>query len=96
MELEVLSKIENKLLQRLEVYFIVKYPNSATPPRAEIRKKLSALLNVDENLTFIRFIKPRAGSHVAYCLACIYNSREQALFVEPKHIIVRNEGKKEE
>ena len=96
MEIEILSKVENKLLDRIEITFVVKYPNAPTPPRSDVRKKLAALLAADENLLLIRFMKPRTGSHSAFGLAHLYKTREQAIFVEPKHIIVRNEGKSKE
>ncbi len=96
MEIEILDKRENKLVERLEVRFLVKYPATATPTRADVRKKLVALLNTSEDLLLIRYIKPRTGKHEAIGLAHVYNSRDRLEKIEPKYIIERNTPKKKE
>lgn len=96
MEIEIINQRENKLLDRLEVEFKVKHPNSPTPPRQQIREKLMGLLTKDLDKIFIIRLKSRAGTNTSYGLAHIYETQERALQIEPKYIIERNEGKKQE
>ena len=96
MEIEILDQKENKLLDRLEVKFKVEHSKSPTPPRQQVREKLMGLLTKDLDKIFIIRLKSHAGANISYGLAHIYSSKERALQIEPKYIIERNEGKKQE
>ncbi|MHA1506750.1 MAG: 30S ribosomal protein S24e [Candidatus Asgardarchaeia archaeon] len=93
MEIKVVSKRENKLLERVEVEFEVHYPNQPTPNRFEVKEKLAALLAKDRSLVFIKRMVPRAGTHIAKGLAHIYENLERAELVENKYVIERNTPK---
>ncbi|MCD6381078.1 MAG: 30S ribosomal protein S24e [Candidatus Odinarchaeota archaeon] len=93
MEIRVISKRENKLLERVEVEFEVLYPNQPTPNRFEVKEKLAALLAKDRSLVFIKRMVPRAGTPTAKGLAHVYDSLERAELVENKYIIERNTPK---
>ncbi|MEQ9714878.1 MAG: 30S ribosomal protein S24e [Candidatus Asgardarchaeum sp.] len=90
MELEVLEKKENKLLDRYEVYFIVRYPAAPTPSRIDVKKKLAALLDSSEDLIVIHYLKPRAGKHECTGRAHIYADRKRLEEIEPKYLIERD------
>ena len=69
-----------------------------------VKKNLTKLINtyqpdvihIHDYKIFIIRLKSRAGTNTSYGLAHIYESRERALQIEPKYIIERNEGKKQE
>ncbi|MGQ4833497.1 MAG: 30S ribosomal protein S24e [Candidatus Asgardarchaeia archaeon] len=95
MEIKILEKRDNRLLERLEVKFLVKYPGAATPSRSDVKKKLVALLNTSDDLLMLIYLKPRTGKHEGIGLAHVYNSRERLEKIEPEYIIKRNTSKKE-
>jgi len=92
MDIEIESRRENKLLDREEIYFMVKY-DGATPSRKKIREHfknmgLSGFIVVDK-------IKPIFGAREAKGYAKVYKSEEKAREIEPDYIIKRNIGKEE-
>ena len=95
-EIEITKQKENPLLKRNEVEFILAHPAEGTPSRLEVRKKLSAILNVDLEQVYIRKIQPIMGREESKGFACIYESKEDAIRIEPQYILKRNEPKQEE
>lgn len=100
MELKVMSEKKNPLLKRREVHFQVDHDKTgSTPLRLEVRKAVAAELKVDINLFFVKKFETKTGTHVAFGVANVYDSIEDAKFVEPEYIIKRNippENPKEE
>ena len=91
MDIEIVERKENKLLNREEVYAIVKHPNSATPSRAEIRSKISAILGKDEKLVVIKKILSSYGKQISRVWVNIYNDEDSLRKLEPKYILKRNQ-----
>ena len=92
MEVRIISRKENPLLEREELVFIVEHDSQGTPPREEIRNKLAAMLDVDTQKLFIKKIESEYGIARSKGIARVYKSLERALLVEPKYIIKRNLG----
>jgi len=91
MEIKIISKKENPLLKRKEVYFEVNHNQTgSTPHRLEVRKAIANLLKTDVDLVFVKKLETKTGTHTAVGLANVYNSVQQALFVEPEYVIKRN------
>ncbi len=96
MEIKVLSETENPLLKRIEVVFQVEHDQTgSTPTRREIREALARKLKRDPALVFVKKVETKTGTHIAVGTANIYNSIEQAKFIEPEYIIKRNMPEKE-
>ncbi|NLI62348.1 MAG: 30S ribosomal protein S24e [Methanosarcinaceae archaeon] len=89
MEIIIKSDRQNKLLNRRELDFVVKY-EGPTPSRIDIRRKLSAILNTDLELTLIHKIKSEFGISEATGYAKIYDSKDRMKTVETKYILERN------
>ena len=53
MKIKILEKNTNKLLDRLEVIFTLE-SDKETPKRLEVKSKIAALINYDENLVIIK------------------------------------------
>ena len=49
MELEITSKKENPLLNRIEVNFKAVHPKEKTPKRDEIRNSIATIMNLKKN-----------------------------------------------
>ncbi len=97
MEIKILSQRYNPLLKRNEVIFEVEHKQTkGTPPRLHVREELARKLGVKMELVYIRKIETKTGAMTAIGEANVYDSVEQANFIEPKYIIARNTQLKEE
>lgn len=71
MEIEIVSKKENKLLERIEINGLIKY-ESNVPTRNDVRSHLAKLFECDEDLVIVKKIEPKYGLHEAKLEANIY------------------------
>ncbi|MHA1835454.1 MAG: 30S ribosomal protein S24e [Candidatus Odinarchaeia archaeon] len=92
-KLELLSESKNPLLKRKEIEYLITHDLSGTPNRIEVKKKIAAKLNADLENVFIEKVISLAGQNKSKIIVHVYNDRETALKIEPKHIIKRNEIK---
>ncbi len=90
MQVNVLSREENKLLKRLEVRFVVSYDEGATPAREVVREELAKILRVKGGPLVIDHITTEFGKREARGYAKVYSTLEDATKVERKHILERN------
>jgi len=95
MKVEIIHKHRNELLKRNELRFSVDHGSSGTPSRIEVRKKLADTLNVEVERVYLRKVETRTGGMIAIGEANIYDSVEQAKYVEPEYIVLRNTPKSE-
>ncbi|MHA1784403.1 MAG: 30S ribosomal protein S24e [Candidatus Helarchaeota archaeon] len=93
--INIISENENKLLNRREIEFEITHPTSSTPKRLEIKKKISAQLNKEEELTIITKLETKYGIGLTIGNARIYNSMSDIQRIEPEYIIKRNSPKVE-
>jgi len=96
MKIEISRRTRNELLKRNELGFIVDHQSNGTPSRIRVREKLADMLNADIERVYVKPLKTKTGSTIAIGEANIYDSAEQAKYVEPKYIILRNAPKSEE
>ncbi len=90
MELEIVGKRENPLLKRTEVQFRVAHPNEQTPKRGDLRQQLALALHATRDIVIVDSLKSEFGRSASHGYAKVYKSKEDALKVERKHILVRN------
>jgi len=90
MELEIIEKRENPLLNRTEVKFRVKHQGEKTPERELVKSDLAEMLKVKKSLVIIDYIRPSFGMAISSGYAKIYKSVEDAKKVEPSYILKRN------
>ena len=95
MQIKIQQKVENKLLKRQDVTFLVDHAGAPTPPRLEVRSKLAALLNCKEDQVYIVALAGVFGSSTSKGEARLYPSSETALAQEQKHILRRHKSKEE-
>ena len=89
MKLDLTSVKKNPLLNRQEVEF--KVEQAATPSRSNIRVGIAVALKTDLNQVYVREIETKTGTHTTLGKAHVYDDAAQALKIEPKYIIERNQ-----
>jgi small subunit ribosomal protein S24e len=89
MEIKIVEDLHNKLLNRSELDFTVEY-EGPTPSRADVRKKLAALLNKDLELVLVQKMESEYGVQLVKGYAKIYESETRMKQVENEHILLRN------
>ncbi len=96
--INILSETENKLLNRKEIEFEITHPTSSTPKRLDIRKKIAAQFNKEENLTLIIQLDTKYGIGLTKGQARLYENATDIKKIEPAYMIKRNmpKEKKEE
>ena len=90
MQLEVLQRKENPLLKRVEVTFKAIHKAEPTPTRDALRAFLAKELKATKDIVVIDFQASTFGRYETVGEAKVYKSKEEALAVERKHILVRN------
>lgn len=93
MEIKILDKIENPLLNRTEIKAEVLHQGEPTPKRGDVRKLLAAQTGAEENVVVVRQLDSVFGVK-SKLIAMIYKDRAQLEKLEPKHIIGREIGQK--
>ncbi|MGV8144187.1 MAG: 30S ribosomal protein S24e [Methanothermobacter sp.] len=97
MEINIIQKTENPLLDRTEVKFDCEYQGESTPKILEVKNRLVAVLDVDKNLLVVDKLKPQFGEGKAIGYAKIYDSSESLSTIERQHVVEKNqEPSKEE
>src|SRR5881396_2795315 len=90
MQLEVLTKRDNPHLKRVEVTFKAIHKAEPTPTRDALRAFLARELNATKDIVVIDSQASTFGRYETHGYAKVYKSKEEALSVERKHILVRN------
>jgi len=89
-EITVVEKRENALLERTEVRFRIAHPESGTPTRAEIRKALAGALNVKNEVVILDWARSEFGRSTTQGYAKVYKGKDRALALETSPILIRN------
>ena len=100
MEIQVLDRRENALLKRVEVTFKVVHKAEPTPTRDALRAELTKALKATKDVVIVDGAASTFGRSETHGYAKVYKTKEQALSVERKHVLIRNrlvepEAKKE-
>ncbi len=96
MEIKILSKKENPLLNRTEIEFECDYPSEGTPNLLDVKHKLVALEDSSNDLLVVDSMKPSYGATKAVGLAKVYDSVEKLQEIEAKAVLAKNEEPEEE
>ncbi len=88
MDVEILDDKKNPLLSRREVRFKVAF-QGPTPGRKDVRGKVVAILNSDNELTVLDRLDSEFGSQTAVGYVKVYADKK-AMSVEPEFKIKRN------
>lgn len=94
MEINIIDKKKNKVLNRTEVRVECLYQGEATPKTLDVKSKLVTILDSKKKLTVIDSIQPNYGEGKAAAYAKIYDSLESLKSIETEHVL--NKNKEEE
>jgi len=94
MEIKLTSVKRNPLFNRQEVEFQV--VQAKTPSRSNVRIGIAVALKTDLDQVYVREIETKSGTHVTVGSAHVYDDPTQALKIEPKYIVERNQKAKPE
>ncbi len=99
MEVEIISKKENPIIERMELSFKVSHPKEITPKRKEVRDEIATQLKVQKERIVIDNMIPEFGKPETKGYAKVYKSKDDALKMESESVLKRNnlfEEKKDE
>ncbi|MEM0383773.1 MAG: hypothetical protein QXS57_03930 [Candidatus Caldarchaeum sp.] len=88
MSIDKLSMVENKLVGRREVQASISYTKPLT--REEIKKLIADHFRTDPAKVVVKKAAFSTGTHSVKVHAHLYEAVEQALKLEPEHILIRN------
>jgi small subunit ribosomal protein S24e len=90
MDVDVVNRKSNPLLEREEVEFTVSHEGEPTPSLVEIRKVLRAKLNSKADLTVVDSVYSHFGKSNSTGFAKVYKNKQILEKIEAKHIINKN------
>lgn len=91
MEINIIQKTENPLLDRTEIEFDCTYQGDSTPKIMDVKNKLVAVLDADKTLLVVDVLKPQFGEGKAVGYAKVYDSAESLTSIERKHVLEKNQ-----
>ncbi|MCK4444635.1 MAG: hypothetical protein KAW09_08835 [Thermoplasmata archaeon] len=91
MQAEIVNRKENPMLKRVEIQFKIVHHGEGTPPRDTIREEIAKLAKAPKDRVVIDHVNSQFGRPHSLGYAKIYDSKEDALEFERKHILGRNE-----
>jgi small subunit ribosomal protein S24e len=100
MDIDIIEKHDNLLLERTEVRLLAKHPKEATPKRKELKDAITEALGISKEIIVIDLIESEFGKEQTKVFAKVYKDVDTARKIENDHILKRNhlyqEKKKEE
>jgi small subunit ribosomal protein S24e len=93
MEIEIVAKKENELLDRTEVKFKASHAKEGTPQREAVREKLATMLKASKERVIVDSMDSRFGMMETVGYAKVYKTKESAMKYERKYVLIRNKLK---
>ncbi len=93
MEIEVVTKKENEVLDRVEVRFKAVHTKEGTPKREDVRQKLAALLKAPAERVVVDSMDSEFGKTETMGYAKVYKTKEAVMKYERAYVLVRNKLK---
>jgi len=92
----VIEEKYNPLIKRIEITGLIYHIGKGTPARKDIREVVAKEYGKPIDAVYIRKLESEFGIGRTRAIIHVYDSVERALAFEPKHIIRRDKGEKEE
>lgn len=90
MEIEVLEKHDNVLLERTEIRLLVKHPKEKTPSRKELSEALKDVLGMKKETLIIDTVGSEFGIDRSKVYVKLYRDLQRAKEIEEDHTLIRN------
>ena len=91
MELEIVSKKDNPLLDRTELEVLAHHTGKPTPTRDEVREQVAAAMKAKKDVVLVDHMESTFGKGVTRGYVKVYKTKEAAMAIERGHIKIRNE-----
>lgn len=90
MEVKVVKEVRNDVLGRREIEFEIVHTDSGTPDRFSVRKALASKSGSKLENVYVLNITNDTGTDKTSGRADVYENRQSAETVLPKHLLIRN------
>ena len=90
MDIEIIEKHDNLLLERTEVRLLAKHPKEPTPKRKELKEAIIEALGLAKETLVIDKVKSEFGKEETKIYAKVYKKVEIARKIENDHILKKN------
>ena len=91
MELEIVSKKDNPLLDRTELEVLAHHTGKPTPTRDEVREHVAAAMKAKKDVVMVDHMESTFGKGVTRGYVKVYKTKEAAMAIEREPIKKRNE-----
>jgi small subunit ribosomal protein S24e len=90
MELEIVTKKENPLLDRIELEVLARHTGQPTPRRDEVREQVAAAVKAKKDQVVVDHLDTTFGVGLTRGYVKVYKTKQAALAIEQRPIIARN------
>ena len=90
MELEIVSKKENPLLDRTELEVLARHAGKPTPTRDEVRQHVAAAMKANKDVVLVDHLESSFGRGLTRGYVKVYKNKEAAKAIEREPIKRRN------
>jgi small subunit ribosomal protein S24e len=92
MELEIVSKKENPLLDRTELEVLAHHTGQPTPTRDEVRQQVATAMKAKKDVVMVDHMESTYGKGITRGYVKVYTTKEAAMAIEREPIKRRNEA----
>lgn len=93
MEIEIVSKKENELLDRTEITFKAVHAKEGTPQRETVREKLASIMKATKERVIVDSMDSEFGKMETVGYAKVYKTKDAAMKFEREYVLIRNKLK---
>ena len=90
MKMEITKKVQNPLLKRTEIYFVLDHAGEATPSRGAVVEEIVKQTKAAKDTIVIDNIESIYGNGKSNGYVKVYESKEAALEFESDYLLKRN------
>lgn len=90
MELQIIDRIDNPLLERTEVRFRIHHNDGGTPRRSEVREALAEELKVARDSVIIHNLISHFGRRQTDGYAKVYADHQRMIAIEREYLLKRH------
>jgi small subunit ribosomal protein S24e len=90
MKMVITEKKKNTVLKRTEVYFTIEHKDEATPSKGKVIDEIAKQMDAKKDQIVLNNIDSVYGNGKSTGYAKVYESKEDALAIEPEYILKRN------
>lgn len=90
MKVNIESKKENQLQERIEVVFSAEHAGEPTPARDVVRTSIASMMSVPKERVIVHKMDTEYGKGMSRGYAKVYNTPEAVTKAERHHLLVRN------